>query len=107
MPDHVDDEQAIRQEYDYRIRSASTLIELLWTEGNFSVDPPTERSKKKDPIVSILDKLALCLIRTSRETVAVSLIDDQLQAACDKAIHPLTMVRSPIKFQSVQMKHRG
>lgn len=76
MPDHVDDAQTTRQEYDYRIRSASTLVELLWIEGNFSVDSPIERPKKKDLIVSILDKLALCLIRTMTEAVAVSLIDD-------------------------------
>ncbi|KAL9040084.1 MAG: hypothetical protein Q9180_002135 [Flavoplaca navasiana] len=71
MPDHLDNDQAIRQEYDYRIRSASTLVQILWEQGVYSIYPPKNRSFKKDLIVSTLDILASCLIRTTTERVAI------------------------------------
>ena len=88
------DDETRRRVYDNRIRSASTLCQILWRQGVFSIGPAIDQPGKKDPIVSILDKLALCLIRTMPETVAVSLVDDRLNAVSDDLSAQVAPVRS-------------
>ncbi|KAL8882251.1 MAG: hypothetical protein Q9192_007614 [Flavoplaca navasiana] len=79
MPD--DDDSEIRQEYHYRIRSASTLCQMLWMQGAHDIKPSIDKSGRKDSILSILDNLALCLVRTGTETAAVSLFGKRLEFA--------------------------
>ena len=79
MPD--DDDSKVRQEYNYRIRSASTLCQILRMQGAHNIIPSIDESGRRDSILSILDKLALCLVRTGTATAAVSLFGKRLEFA--------------------------
>ncbi|KAL8889518.1 MAG: hypothetical protein Q9215_003215 [Flavoplaca cf. flavocitrina] len=79
MPD--DDDSKVRQEYNYRIRSASTLCQILWMQGAHDIISSTDEPGRRYSILSILDNLALCLVRTGTETAAVSLFGKRLEFA--------------------------
>ena len=66
---------------DLQIRSASTLGHILWKHGLHEANVALKQPS--DSAVSILHSLALCLIRTAGETVAVGLVEDQISAGID------------------------
>ena len=73
-----------QEELHHRIRSASTLSQILWTEGTYIVERLDVEPEKTDATLSILRKLATCLVRGPEEIAAVSLFEDRLEAAGDK-----------------------
>jgi len=72
---------------DRHIRSATTLGYILWKTRDYTIGHGTNREEgETNRLVSLLNNLAVCLVRTSKETVAVGLFQDRIEAANGNAV---------------------